>query len=306
MEFGEVRPVEEGSCDDLYLVETGMYDTAGYGAVYILDAERPAIIESGIGTNHERILEALPEVGLSASEVALIAVTHVHLDHAGGAGFLAKACPNATVVAHEIGAPHLVDTEALVEGTKQAVGEQWQYYVEPEPVPEDRLDPIAGGDAIDLGDHQLRALAVPGHAPHQVVYHDPAIAAVFTGDAAGIWIPEWEEVRQTCPPPQFDLDQAVADLETIAGLDPETLLYSHFGPAPYSDGLLESYEARLAEWVRDVDELHRELGSRDAIVDELFARSALEEVWGAEKARGEIEVNVDGALTYLERIRGEE
>ncbi len=306
MEFGDVRPVETGSCDDLYLVETGMYETEGYGAVYILDAERPAIIESGIGTNHERILEALPEVGLSPSDISLIAVTHVHLDHAGGAGLLAEACPNATVIAHEIGAPHLVDPEALVEGTKEAVGAQWQYYVEPRPVPEDRLDPIVDGDAIDLGDHQLRALHAPGHAPHQVVYHDPAMAAVFTGDAAGIWIPEWEAVGQTCPPPQFDLDQAVADLDTIAGLDPETLLYTHFGPAPYSDRLLEAYESTLAEWVRDVDELSRELDDRDAVVEHLHERSDLEEVWGEEKARGEIEVNVDGALHYLERIRSEE
>lgn len=306
MDVGEVQPVSAGSCADLYLVETGMYDVTGYGAAYIIDAERPAIIETGIGTQHEALLDALDTVGIDRTDVETIAMTHVHLDHAGGAGYLADACPAATVIAHEIGTPHLADPDALVAGTKQAVGDQWEYYVEPRPVPESRLRPIVDGDTIDIGDYTLRAHHVPGHAPHQVIFHVPSMEAVFTGDAAGIWIPEWEEVHQTSPPPQFDLDQAVADLDTIAALDPQTLLFTHFGPAPYSDSLLRNYEQRLARWIRDVDTAYNELPDEAAVIDHFTEETDIDAVWGSRKARGEIAVNVAGAKTYLERIRGED
>ena len=126
MDVGDVRPVTTGGCTDLYLVETGMFDVTGYGGVYVLDAHQPAIIETGIGTNHEVVLGALAELGIAPESIGVIAVTHVHLDHAGGAGFLADACENATVTAHERGAPHLVDPDRLVAGTKAAVGDAWQ------------------------------------------------------------------------------------------------------------------------------------------------------------------------------------
>lgn len=116
MVIGDVRAVETGSCTDLHYVDTGMYDTDAYGAVYLLDAERPAIVETGIGTHHERVLDALDEAAVAREAVEVIAPTHLHLDHAGGAGFLAVACPNATVAIHDSGVSHLADPAQLAEG----------------------------------------------------------------------------------------------------------------------------------------------------------------------------------------------
>lgn len=306
MNRGQVRSVEHGACEDVYVVETGMYDTTEYGCVYIVDAERPAIVETGIGSHYQSILDALGEVGLEPADIEVIAVTHVHLDHAGGAGLLASECENATVYAHEIGAPHLVEPGALVEGTKEAVGEQWKYYVDPEPVPNDRITAIEDGDVVDLGDRELHAHHAPGHAPHQVVFHVPSLDAVFTGDAAGIWIASWNEVHHTSPPPQFDLDQAVEDIGMIADLEPRTLLYTHFGPAENTDTVLDSYELTLAQWVRDVDEAYAEMGDQEAVIGHFIDRTDTDEIWGSEKSAGETRLNVRGALTYLERIRGED
>jgi len=109
MAAGDVFEATTGSCEDLHYVDTGMYDSPEYGSVYVLDAERPAVIDTGLGTNYERIVDAIESVGLSLADIEVIAVTHVHLDHAGGAGFLARDCPNADVYVHEIGARHLVD-----------------------------------------------------------------------------------------------------------------------------------------------------------------------------------------------------
>lgn len=302
MEPGDVAPVETGECTDIYYIETGMYDVNGYGAVYAIDGDRPAIVDTGIGTNHERVLDGLAEVGIGREDLEVIATTHVHLDHAGGAGHIAAKCPNATVYVHGIGAPHLVDPTKLVEGTKAAVGEQWQYYVEPKPVPEERVEEIDDGDAIDLGDRELIAHHAPGHAPHQVVFELPSDDAVFCADAAGIYVPDLDRVVETSPPAAFDLDEVLDDVETIRRLDPGTLLYPHFGPAP-TDGRLDEYERVITDWFETVKATREELGDDDAIVDALLEETDEEliDVWGEHKARPEREMNIRGVLIALDR-----
>ncbi|MEE6209641.1 MBL fold metallo-hydrolase [Salarchaeum sp. III] len=298
MQPGDVAAVD--SCTDIYYVDTGMYDTAEYGAVYIVDAERPAIVDTGIGTNYERILDALDEVGIDREDVAVIAPTHVHLDHAGGAGLLAEACPNADVYVHELGARHLVDPSRLVAGTKNAVGDQWKFYVEPTPVPEERVVELADGDTIALGDRGLDVHHAPGHAPHQVVFHDDRDDAVFVADAAGIYVPALDRVRETSPPSNFDLEQCLDDVSTIRGLDPDTLLYPHFGPvADDVDDRLAGYADTLTEWVAAVEAKYAELGDAEA-VQEYFAENAdISAVWGSLKATEETAMNVRGVLRYL-------
>jgi glyoxylase-like metal-dependent hydrolase (beta-lactamase superfamily II) len=299
---GDVFDVEQ--CSDIAYVDTGMYDTGEYGSVYVVDADRPAIVDTGIGANYERILGALDECSIAQDELAAILVTHVHLDHAGGAGYLAEACPNADVYVHEIGAPHLVDPERLVEGTKEAVGDQWQHYVEPKPLPKDRIVELEDGDEVDLGSRTLTAHHAPGHAPHQVVYEDHADDAVFAADAAGIWVPSQDRVRETSPPPNFDLEQAITDVELIRRLDPDVLLYAHFGPGPEDvDAVLRQYEQVLRDWVETVKHEAVERGSEEAAIDHLSATTTVDEVWGEQKASEETAMNVRGVLHYL-KTRG--
>ncbi|WP_324665981.1 MBL fold metallo-hydrolase [Haloarcula sediminis] len=298
MAIGDVYDAE--SCADVHYVDTGMYDAAEYGSVYIVDAERPALVDTGIGTHYETILAALDEVGIAPEELDVIALTHVHLDHAGGAGYLVTECPNATVYAHEIGAPHLVDPARLWAGTKEAVGDQVQYYAEPEPVPEDRIVELTDGDAIDLGDHTLEAHHAPGHAPHQVVFHDPAIDAVFAADAAGLFTPSVGEINVTSPPVNFDLEGALSDVEMIRDIDPETLLYGHFGAAS-AGGRLDEYAEKLDAWVTAVREKRAELGDDDAVIDHFVEAVEMPAVWGEHKAREEVALNVRGVLVMLDR-----
>ncbi len=298
MAIGDVYTAED--CADVHYVDTGMYDVEEYGSVYVVDADRPALVDTGIGTRYESILDAMAEVGVAPEELEVIALTHVHLDHAGGAGHLVEACPNATVSVHDIGAPHLVDPERLWEGTKQAVGDQITYYTEPKPVPEDRIVEVGDGDTIDLGNHRFEVVHAPGHAPHQVVFHDPTIDGVFTADAAGIYTPSTDELHVTSPPVNFDLDQALADVDRIRRIDPETLLYGHFGPQPTGD-LLDEYETKLTEWVESVRAKRAELGDDDAVVDHFVDAVDTPEVWSDHKARAEVSMNVRGVLVALDR-----
>jgi glyoxylase-like metal-dependent hydrolase (beta-lactamase superfamily II) len=303
MAIGDVTPVPDAT--DLYYLDTGMYDTEGYGSVYLLDAERPAVVDTGIGADREFVFEAVDEY--LGGDLAYVLPTHVHLDHAGGAGFLVDRYPDATVLAHEIGVPHLVDPERLIAGTKAAVGDQWEFYDEPEPVPEDRIEGLAGGDEVDLGDRTLSVHHAPGHAPHQVVFHDDRDDAVFTADAAGIYVPELDSIEPTSPPTNFDLDQCRVDVSAIEGIDPELLCFAHFGPRRYSPARMEGYKRTLVEWVEAIRRERERLGDDEAVI-EYFVENVepdLVDAWNRRKARAEARLNVRGVLGFLDHASGE-
>lgn len=294
---GDLQAVPDSS--NIYYVDTGMYDVAGYGSVYILDTPQPAVIDTGIGTNRERILDALDELGID--DLAYILPTHVHLDHAGGAGFLAEAFPDAEVLCHDRGVDHLIDPTRLIEGTKAAVDDMWPYYTEPKPVPEARIDGLADGDEIDLGDRTLTAHAAPGHAPHQHVFESEGV--VFTGDAAGIYVAARDEIRVTSPPPQFDVQACLDDVSMIQSFDPDTLCFAHFGPRGYDAALLDGYKRGLIEWVEAIRQQRKRQPDDEAVIDHFVTNTDLTEIWGTEKGWAETRLNVRGVLTALDQGR---
>jgi len=294
MAIGDLTAVDG---TDLYYVDVGAYGVPGYGSVYVLDAERPAVVDTGLGTNVDRILDALDAVGVDALDAIL--TTHIHLDHAGGAGYLAAEFPDATVYTHDIGVRHLVDPERLVAGTKAAVGDQWQFYVDPKPVPEERIEALDGGDTIDLGDHTVDVIHAPGHAPHQVVFHDREDDLLFSGDAGGIRPGKSGPLQPTSPPVNFDLEGCLADAETIAERNPEYICFGHFGHEPFTPDLMDEYERILAAWVERVRGKRAELD--DEAVIEHFAETADPiDPWGERKSRDEARLNVKGVLGYLD------
>ncbi|WP_138004876.1 MBL fold metallo-hydrolase [Halalkalirubrum salinum] len=293
---------EVPGCSDLYYHATGMYDVDGYGSVYIFDTEHPAVIDTGIGTNVETLMDSLSALDIGADDLEYIVPTHIHLDHAGGAGFLAESYPNATVLVHELGVDHLVDPSRLVAGTKAAVEDQWEFYVEPKPVPADRIDALEDGSTIDLGDRTLTAHHAPGHAPHQLIFSDDGDDVVFTADAAGIWVAERNEIRETSPPPQFDLDQCLEDVSMIQALEPSQLCFAHFGPVPYDEELLSGYKRTLVEWVEAVRQRRAEFDTDEAVIEHFVTHVDTEGLWSDRKARDETRINVRGVLAYLDRV----
>jgi hypothetical protein len=161
MTIGDVQTVADAT--DVYYVDTGMYDAAEYGSVYVIDGERTAVVDSGTGGGYDVLTDGLEELGIDSLDAVVL--THVHLDHTGCAGHLLEDYPDAQMYVHERGARHLIDPDRLVAGIKDAVGEQWQYYAGPVPVPEERLTRLADGDKVGLGDRTLTAHEAPGHAP---------------------------------------------------------------------------------------------------------------------------------------------
>ena len=299
MARGDIYEATAGDSSDVYYVDTGMYDVAEYGSIYVIDDERPALIDTGIGTHDEVLLDAVAEIGIAPEEIEVIAPTHAHLDHAGGAGFLVEECPNADVYVYETAASLLIDPTALWKGTREAVGSMIKHYVEPKPVPEERLVELTDGDTLDLGEHTLDVHHAPGHAFHQAVFYDRAVDGVFTADAAGIFTPGLDRARHSSPPPGFHLEKCLADVELLQKLDPSALYYGHFGDRPTGD-ILSEYADVLESWVDRVAEKRAELGDDESVAEYFAERVDVVDAWGEEKAREEERMNVRGVLHYLD------
>lgn len=292
--MNECDPVVERvpGTDDVYLVDGGMFGRRGQLAVYVLDTPRPALVDTGTAdTTPGAVLAALDELGIAREDLAHLVPTHVHLDHAGGTGELARACPNATVHCHERGIEFLTDPDALERlkrGVEAALGEPAPYGV-PALVPADRAHPLADGDVIDLGDRTLEAIDAPGHAPHQACLFDDTAGTMFTADAAGMLF--HDRIYPTTQPPSFDLEDAVETTRRLQSSDPDVNCYPHYGVATDAMARLREHERLLPEWVARVERLARTHDDPGRIAD------ALRPEWESMGLEGDVR----GVLDYLER-----
>ena len=231
-----------------------------YTAAYLLDAEQPTLVETGPTHSVEPVAAALERLGIGPGDLAHIVVTHIHLDHAGGVGRLCRRFPRAAVHVHERGAPHLADPARLVASATRLYGEAQMrtLFGDVEPVPAKALHALTDGDSIDLGGRTLGVDFTPGHASHQVALTDSATGAVFTGDALGVHVPDLPVLRPATPPPDVDVEAAIASIDRIRARARSVLLFAHFGPIVEVERTCDLAIARLRGWAEAVrDELRR-------------------------------------------------
>ena len=235
--------------ENLFLIDL---ETCGYPnliASYVLKGEKILIVETGPTSSIPNLLSGLVELKVSAEEVAYVAVSHIHIDHAGGAGTLLRRLPNAKVIVHPRGASHLIDPAKLWLASKQTLGDVAEMFGKPEPVPEDRIIAATEGLTLDLGKGlKLRVIEAPGHASHNVAYYEQYNNGVFPGDGAGDYLPEFDAVFPTTPPP-FRPDIAMVSLDKLIRLNSKFLYYSHFGKASDATKRLRDYEVQIKMWL---------------------------------------------------------
>jgi glyoxylase-like metal-dependent hydrolase (beta-lactamase superfamily II) len=228
------------------------------------------LVESGPTSSVPNLLSGLEELHVNLQDIQYVAITHVHLDHGGGVGTLLKFLPNAKVLVHPRGMPHLVDPERLWSSSQAVLGFISEIFGKPEPVPQERIIPITKG-SFDLGNGaKLTVLETVGHASHNLSFHESFNNGVFPGDAAGTYIPEFDVVVPTTPPP-FYLEPALASLDKLISLKPTVLYYSHFGKATDAVQRLKDYKLQLQLWAEIAEDGVRKNQSLEEIRDRIIA-----------------------------------
>ena len=195
-------------------------------AFLIPHADGGILIESGPGSTLENLKNGLAQHSLSPADITHVLLTHIHLDHAGAAGWLARQ--GAHIYVHHIGAPHMLNPERLLISAKRIYGDQmeplWGEFLR---VPADKLTPLSDGDTITIGNLQFTALDTPGHATHHMSYLLDDLC--FTGDVGGVRLPGVDHVRVPAPPPEFHLEQWRKSLARLRTLPLRRLAPTHFG-----------------------------------------------------------------------------
>lgn len=231
------------------------YVRAGLNASHlIVRAGRAALVDCGANSSVPHLLNALDTLGIARETVDYLLLTHIHLDHAGGAGTLMRALPNATVIVHPRGVRHLGDPAQLEAGTRATYGDAGYdtLYGKLVPIAAERIHAAEDDTVITLGGSRLRCLHTPGHALHHMAYYDEEANVVFTGDCFGISYRVFDNpagepfVFPTTTPTQFDPGQMHASIERIVALEPAAVYLTHYSR-------VENVPRLAADLHRDVD-----------------------------------------------------
>lgn len=200
---------------------------------YVIHDEKLTIVETSASPSIPYLLDGLKQLEIDPADIQYIIVTHIHLDHAGGAGLLLKHCPNAKVVVHPRGYRHLVDPSRLIAGAKAVYKEDFERLYEPiYPIPEERLMIKENGEVLELGNRTLTFYDTPGHAKHHFSIHDNLSNGIFTGDTIGVYyqdIQEFDFFLPSTSPSQFDPDEMLKSLQLIENLNVSQIYFGHFG-----------------------------------------------------------------------------
>jgi glyoxylase-like metal-dependent hydrolase (beta-lactamase superfamily II) len=255
---------------NLFIVEL---ETGGFKNLicsYVIKGKKPFLVESGPSNSVPNLLFGLKELDVKLEDVKYVAVTHIHLDHGGGVGSLLKFLPNAKVIVHPRGIPHLVDPEKLWYSSQKVLGFVSEIFGKPEPVPKERVIPVTEG-ILDLGNEaKLIVSETLGHASHNLSFQESFNGGIFPGDAAGTYLPEFNVVVPTTPPP-FYLDSALTSLDKLISLKPTALYFSHFGKANNAIQRLKDYKQQLKLWADIAEEGVRKNQSFEEIRDSILA-----------------------------------
>lgn len=300
------------------LIDTGLY-RPGHAACYMIhDGGEVALVDTGTPHSLPHILDALAHIDAKPEQVRYVMPTHVHLDHASGSGQVMEAFPNATLVAHPKGLPHLIDPSKLQAGATAVYGAEAfeRDFGNLQPVPAARAVAAQDGQRFALGQRYLRFLDTPGHANHHGCIFDETSALLYTGDTFGLG---YRELRSgtapllvaTTTPVAFDPDAWFNSLESMMAVTPRACCLTHFGAVEHPDRLVDGLRRSIQAHVdialdaesRPADGWPQQL--REA-VDELLVNAATSHCDIADtEARtilaGDIELNAQGLEIWLKR-----
>ncbi|HUI61205.1 MAG TPA: MBL fold metallo-hydrolase [Steroidobacteraceae bacterium] len=305
--------------DGIYAVDAE-YVRPGHAAVHIIEQDgRAAFVDTGTNFSVPYLLAALEQLRIPREAVDHVLLTHVHLDHAGGAGLLLQKLPNARAFIHPRGVPHMTDPAKLIAGSKAVYGEEAfrQLYGEIVPIEAARIVSVADGDRCTLGSRTFELIHTPGHALHHYAIVDRAHSSIFAGDTFGISYREFDTARgafilPTTTPSQFDPGQLIASIDRLLSYSPRAIYLMHYSRVTEIPRLAADLKAQIGEFVR----LAR--ASMDAPDPHAAIRAGMLELWVrllnehgcrlsaaqvAQALAGDLDLNAQGLVVWLERER---
>jgi glyoxylase-like metal-dependent hydrolase (beta-lactamase superfamily II) len=225
---------------DTYLLDSSKDPFFSFSNIaYFLDDDMPALIDPGSGTAAADLFNGVGLLGIDLQKLSYIIPTHIHLDHGGGAGYLAQRLPKTKVVLHPKGATHLTDTSALVRGARLIFGQDFEQSLGPVvPIPEDRVHVASDGEMIRLGKRELKVVYSPGHAAHHIALFDSLTGGLFCGDALGFLAEGMDDIPFPVGLSPFDPRSYVETIDKLAALHPKVIFYAHHGPRTEVDQLI--------------------------------------------------------------------
>lgn len=283
----------------------------------IVDNGRVAFVDTGSNDSLPNVLEALNKVGLNRDAVDYVILTHIHLDHAGGAGTLMQAFPNAKLLVHPRGSRHMVEPSKLVAGVTAVYGAEYveNVYGDILPIPSERIIDAHEGLTLQLGGRELLCIDTPGHAKHHICIVDKASASIFTGDMFGLSYREFDvEGRQfilpTTSPTQFDAAEMHASIDRLMSYAPQAMYLTHYAQLHDVPAQAAALRRRLDALVA-VAEAHADAGEgrhaaikqgiTDALVTDLRAHGCtLPEATILDVLATDLELNAQGLAWWLD------
>ncbi|MEJ8419207.1 MBL fold metallo-hydrolase [Xanthomonas oryzae] len=302
---------------NIHTIDTGFGGVQFDAAYLIVQAQRGALIDCGTSLSVPQMLAAVQATGLAPAQIEWLILTHVHLDHAGGAGALLQHLPNAQALVHPRGAPHLIDPTRLIAGATAVYGEaeMARSYGVIAPVPAERVVEAVDGYTVMLGARALRTIDTPGHARHHLCVWDARSRSWFTGDTFGLSYRQLDSARgafilPTSSPVQFEPEAMLQSMTRLMDAAPEAMYLTHYGrvtsPAPLAQALGEQIHAmtEIALGCAQRPDRHR---CMVAALTELYLERArqhgcrLDDAAVEQLLATDIELNAQGLGCWLDR-----
>ena len=231
-----------------------------------------AIVDPGPGSTLDTLRKGLGAHGVSVHDLDAILLTHIHLDHAGSTGALAKENPRVAVYVHKLGAPHMMDPAKLLASAARLWPDNLdELFGEMLPVAESNLRILEGGETITLGSRKIEVAYTPGHASHHVSYFDNVEGVAFVGDTTGIRIEGHSYVMPATPPPDIDLRLWDSSFATILERKPKRLFLTHFGFSENPAAHIAQFRERLDRWMETTEKILQTAKSDSGAMDSFMA-----------------------------------
>ncbi|MGG0657649.1 MBL fold metallo-hydrolase [Rummeliibacillus pycnus] len=311
----------EKIADNLICIDTYDLGLPNRTSSYLLKDEKIALIETSASPSVPYILKALEELHISPEEIDYLILTHIHLDHAGGAGVFMQHCPNAKVYVHPKGVRHLVDPSRLIDSAKSVYGEKFDgIFGEILPIDEEKFYAVENGDTLTLGKSTLTFYHTKGHANHHISIHESLTNGMFVGDTTGVYYPDmakedFDIILPSTSPNQFDPDLMEESIQLYEKINPDTLYFGHYGAYPHPEiayAEVRRYLPLFVEAGRQAMKEESDFTKQVNRTDQILLESILNEL----QAKGlpkdhpvfnviplDIEVSAMGIVDYLIKVK---